>query len=541
MNKQWLAVILVVISLTMLVYWNALGGEFVLDGRAFLVNNPQLGSPHTLAYFFTENLWHYSNLPDAYSASYRPIYFLTLWLSNQLSMASPLALHLLALQLHMLAVLLLLFMIRQLIPEISPLAAGIGASLFAVHPVHVEAVAWVSAFIHPLATIFLLLAYLAHNHTRQSGGIITTVMATLFFILALLSNETAVAFPIFILLNDRIRYGSMHFLKNLPYFVLLVMYMLVRKEVLGAAIPLTFSDPQMWLRLPVFLLEYLRHLLIPWPQPLYLQMPETWGLSISAIVTTMLFAALISLIRKVPFENRRVPVVALLWIVVFLLPPMIAAFSPDARFALRSLYLPSIGISVLLAWAINAVPKFRQPVSLTLLSVVFLLAIVGTISANRNWSDDGQVYGRIIYFNPDHHAGYLGLGRFMERRGETDLALIRYEQATSRAKRAETTDPLEYLARLLGKSGDNDRSLVLFKQLTEFNPDNASAWNGIGNNLWALGQPGEAAKAYQRAHEAEPNDWIACSNLVLILNQMGRSNEAKLYTGCAQETPGDAK
>jgi hypothetical protein len=358
---------LAVATLATAAFLNGLGGEFVLDDLPFLQDNPQIDAPHSLAYFFTENLWYYSNLPDAYSASYRPLHFIYLWSCNQFLLSSPLSLHVLSLLLHVLVTILLLLTIRSLIPGISPLAAGFAAGLFAVHPVHAEAVAWVSAFIHLLTTIFLLAAFLAHERSRQTGRVNTAIVSFVCFSLALLSNEMAAAFPIFILLNDRVRYGSIQLAKNLPYLVLLFIYMFARSNVLGETVPLVFSDPNMWLRLPVFLLEYLRHLVLPWPQPLYLQMPETWGVSLAALVIGALYIAAGIWLYRIPSYERRVPLIAAIWIAVFLLPPMAAAFSPDARFALRSLYLPSVGFVILLAWSINGLQFLRRTAGIVLM------------------------------------------------------------------------------------------------------------------------------------------------------------------------------
>jgi tetratricopeptide (TPR) repeat protein len=115
------------------------------------------------------------------------------------------------------------------------------------------------------------------------------------------------------------------------------------------------------------------------------------------------------------------------------------------------------------------------------------------------------------------------LGKYYERRGVVEQALAHYEQSALLAESENTTDPLEFLAQLLGQSGNNLRSMDLYRQLTAINPGSASAWTGLGNNLWALGQ----------LEEAEPDNWIACNNLVLVLTQLGRTAEATRYQECA--------
>jgi hypothetical protein len=75
---SWGLVTLIVAGLTLLAALNILGGDFVLDDHPFLVENPNLQVSHNFAWFFTENVWYYSNIPDVFSPSYRPLFFLTL-------------------------------------------------------------------------------------------------------------------------------------------------------------------------------------------------------------------------------------------------------------------------------------------------------------------------------------------------------------------------------------------------------------------------------------------------------------------------------
>ena len=152
----WRSVTATVAVLAALAFLNGLSGEFVLDDRPFLVDNPKLSQPHSPAWFFRENVWYYSNLQGAFSSSYRPLFFLTLWSLEGIGAGGPLALHCFGLLLHVLASVLLLRLLRRMMPETSALAAGFGAALFAVHPVHSEAIAWIAAFPHALATVFWL-------------------------------------------------------------------------------------------------------------------------------------------------------------------------------------------------------------------------------------------------------------------------------------------------------------------------------------------------------------------------------------------------
>lgn len=536
-NGPWFLAVLIAAILAAAAYVNGLGGEFVLDDRAFLVDNPQLSQPHDFAYFFSENFYSYSNLPDAYSASYRPLSFAVLWLGNYLWPGSALALHLFSLSLHITATLLVLRVISRLIPSISAPAAGLGACIFAVHPVHVEAVSWILAFPHPMATVLILASYLFHDHHQRTKSIHTFILASFFFLIALLIAETAIGFPILILAFDWIRHARPRLLSAAPYFVLLAFYFVVRNAVLGEATPLVFFDPDAWLRFPIFLAEYLRHLILPYPQPLYLSMPSGWQSSLASGLAvgflTILFVFL--LVKRV--RDRRELLFAAAWIFATLLPPLAASFHPTPLFALRSLYMPSVGIALLVACVATTFDVAGKRVVFAVVAAFLLLPLGITIDANRDWQDNGRVYRRIIASSPEHFAGYLGLGRYLARTGETQAAVRQYEKSITLAGPKDRAGPLEALGLLLGQSGDSIRSLEIYRQLTILEPNRSGAWVGVGNNLWYLGKLPEAAEAYRRAHAADVGNREACYNLVLVLEQLGRTEEAARYANCATRQP----
>lgn len=535
-NGPWLLAALAAALLAVAAHANGLGGEFVLDDRAFLVDNPNLTEPHDLSYFFTGDIYSYSSVPIS-TDIYRPLFFAILWLGNILWPGSPLALQLFSLSLHLAATLLVLAVIPRLLSGISPLSAGIGACLFAVHPVHVEAVAWISAFVHPMAAVLILASYLFHDHHRRTKIVYSYGLAGSLFLIALFASETAVGYPFLILSCDWIRYGRQRLLWAAPYFLLLAFYLAIRNAALGQAAPLIFSDPNAWLRFPVFLAEYLRHLILPYPQPLYLAMPPRWEISLVSGLAAVTLVALFFFLLARPDRDRRGPLLAGAWISATLLPPLAATFHPTPLFTMRSLYIPSVGIAILVAWFVSTYAPVRRKAGIGAIAVLLSVGMATTISANRNWLDNGRVYRQIIAFNPKHFGGYLALGNSLERTGETQAAVQQYEKAVVLAGPKDKADPLEALALLLGQSGESARSLEIFRQLTILEPNRSSAWVGVGTNLWYLGRLPEAADAYRRANAADAGNWEACYNLVLVLKKLGRIEEASRYAACAANRP----
>lgn len=512
---------------------NSLDGEFVFDDRPFLVDNPKLGQTHSLAWFFRENLWFYSNIEGAFSASYRPLFFLTLWSLDTIGLGGPLALHGFSLGLHLLASLLLLPLIRGLVPGAPAAAAALGAAVFAAHPVHSEAVAWVAAFPHSLAAVLLLSSCLCYLRNRTAAINRFDGAAVLFFALALLSNEIAVGLPFFLLALEWLTGHRAHLKRSLPFFAVLSLYALARRAVLGEFVPLNLGDPEAWNRLPVFLTEYLGQLVIAWPQPLYVEMPKTLAVSPGGwLGAALLLAAMAAMVRYLR-ESRRSLVLAGAWIATFLAAPLAATFNPDALLAVRSLYVPSIGLALVVPAILRSPLALRPVLTLALACPLLLGFVLLTAHANRQWENDGVVYARVIEWNPASHAGYLGLGRYLERQNDLAQAAALYQLAVQRAEAGDWLVAMEHLGIAQSMAGEYEKSLDTFNRMLRADAGNVSAWIGVGNNSWSLGDLEGALRAYQHAYESEPEGAVACYNLHLILVQLDRNAEAAGYSDCA--------
>lgn len=537
-RTPWLLAGVAAAILCIAAYANGLSAEFVMDDRAFLVDNPHLTETHDIAYFFRGDVYYYSNITIP-TALYRPFFFATLWSVNSLWPGNPFAFHAFSLGLHIAATLLVLAALPRLFAGMSPLAAGIGACLFAVHPVHVEAVAWISAFIHPMATVLVLTSFLAHDRYDRSNNIVMLFLALLSFFAALLTSEIATGYPFFILalaLIQRNRRGALRISVGVaPYFILLALYAGMRSAALGESVPLDLTNPDGWLRLPGFLTGYLRHLVLPAiPQPLYLAAPPEGALSALSVLTAVLLMSA-SLFMWLRFgQDRRGPLLAAIWIGATMAPTLAAAFAGTPLFSLRSLYLPSVGFVFFIAWILDNSGSLQRKAVIATIATCLAAATALTIAATRDWLNDRRVYNRVIASNPGHFAGYLGMARYLERSGEIRQATTYLEQAEIRAvSPKEKAGVLESLGLMLGEAGESVRSLDAYKRVLELDPDSSTAWVGVGNNLWYLGRLEDAADAYRKAHIADAGNGQACYNLVLVLKKLGRPNEAARYQACA--------
>jgi Tfp pilus assembly protein PilF len=178
------------LAAVVLVYGNTLVNDFTMDDGLYVVKNPQVTAPSVRALF----------TPNKFSNVFRPVTFATLALNQAVNGGKPFGFHLFNLMLHA-AVTWLLYLLLLAILGTSPhekTVAFVAALLFAVHPIHTEAVASVVGRAELLAAGFLLAAWILHLRDREIAALIC-------FLLALLSKESAAAFLALVLVGDYAR------------------------------------------------------------------------------------------------------------------------------------------------------------------------------------------------------------------------------------------------------------------------------------------------------------------------------------------------
>ena len=177
------------LAVALLVYVNALANGFVLDDGGTIVRNPLVTAPATAWRAFTLPYW-----PDALGGGqYRPLGILTFALDWQLSGGDPRWFHAVNVFWHAAATVLVGWLACELL---APVAAGLATILFAVHPVHVEAVSNVVGRLEPMSTVFILAALLAHRRSSY--------WAPALFALALLCKESAIVLLALAVANDMV-------------------------------------------------------------------------------------------------------------------------------------------------------------------------------------------------------------------------------------------------------------------------------------------------------------------------------------------------
>src|SRR6266481_993359 len=366
--------------------------------------------------------------------------------------------------------------------------ATLAALLFAIHPVHVESVAWISGCPDPLAAVFIFLALLFHLRAQEKWQFYLLALAA--FAASLLSKETALVFPLLIVVHTLLlgdqpnRFGAV--LKRAgPYFLVAAAYIAVRIHILG-----TFSHtltPLPWktqlLTLPSLAVFYAR--LLCWPAGLspfydtpYIKTASFSGFLIPLLVLLAMSALLVWWTRGLRSatdkeeHHSQQAIFFVAWMVLFLVPALnLSAFEPGEIAHDRYLYLPSIGFCALVAIALKQLAEklhLRQPIRLFATAALATIFCVATIAQTLFWKDDLSLYKRGANIAPNNI------------NAESNLANIYLE------------------------SGNMAQGIALHQQILKLKPQFVDSYFNLGLAYYNLGDFTQAQSYLQQAIALRP-------------------------------------
>jgi protein O-mannosyl-transferase len=421
--------ILLLLAASGLVYANTLPNDFAYDDGFFVLDN------HAVTTFSLPELFRpIAKLSAAY---YRPLTSTTWAMNWALAGARPCGYHFVNLLLHVAVTLLLYFLLQKLF-EKSPQATNISfaaALLFAVHPIHTEAVAWISGRSELLVAVFLLAAWLLHLKDRP-------LASAACFVLALLSKESAVVFFPLVLAGDYALAKYKPLSRYLTLSALTVLYVAFLWKLQGGHFAKGPSSPldNMLANLPP-LWRILNALRIAWKYvalqlypanlsvdysynaiPLY----AAWSHTLPAAIATL---AVIALCIWAGLTKRRE------WMLAGVI--YLGAFAVTANvlvptgtiMAERLAYLPSIGICLLLALLWINFEALHSKAAFSLLAAVVVLLGARTVLRNRDWQNNFTLYSAAVKTVPDSARAHGLLGQEYLRRGELLPAASEFQLA----------------------------------------------------------------------------------------------------------------
>jgi len=400
-----------VIAVAVVPYLQVLGFGFVYDDHLAIEENPHLSLWPGLSRIFFSDIWTLSRLGNQ-SNYYRPLFLLSYEGVFQIAGSAPWAFHFVNLVFHAATAIMVFLLSRRLWQKDS--VALLATFLFALHPTHVEAVAWIAALCELGYTLFVLIALYFYCHERRSKWAVFLSLSS--YATALLWKESALAFIPLIVLYDLFVIRQWRWKRWIPAGGVTLAYLGLRSVALGGLAPsVLYPD----LSLPTQVLTaisnvafYLGKLIAPIRLSAF-YIPEFVS-SVNVGVCVVLLLVALGL-----WKLRGRTAWAAVWIVAGLFPVLFVS-RVAVPLADRDLYLPSIGFAWIVAVTLDAFGrKILVPVAGVLLIGYGFLALQQLPA----WRDDLSLFAHELQQQPDSSRIRLLLASELARRGQHEEAM----------------------------------------------------------------------------------------------------------------------
>jgi tetratricopeptide (TPR) repeat protein len=528
------AIVLASLALcTLWVYWPARNFSFVnYDDDEYVYDNPRVLSGLTLS----NVCWA---LCTTSAANWHPVTWLSLMLDRDLYGQAAGGYHFTNVCLHIFNALLLFWVLLNMTGALW--RSAFVAFLFALHPLHVESVAWISERKDLLCTFFMLLSLWTYWRYARTHGAALYVRTLIYFALGLMAKPMIVTVPLILLLldywplNRLVPYrtnqaarsqGWRLIVEKIPFAVLSAAACVVTLLVQKTAGSMTAFP--LGIRLSNAILSYVRYIAhTAWPVHLAFFYPLTVTVNMTSVVVCG--CALVGISYAAVRAMRTAPWFFVGWFfyVVTLLPVIGIVRVGSQSMADRYTYLPLIGLFVIAAWGIGQLVKggmFRRII--TVAGAALLLAVV-SVSARQQvgcWQDSTHLFRHALAVTNGNYLAHNNLGKVLYAQNMPDSALVHFSEALKILP--DYPAALYNAGFTVKEQGKLQEALPYLRKAVLLDSNYAHAFECLGETYEMLGLESLAVATYRRAISCQPDVFAPWFKLSVALCNRGSLDSA---------------
>ena len=559
--SRWLilGVCVFLIAITWLVFGQTLSHEFVnFDDHVYVYENPVITGGLTLPGI----IWAFTH---THARNWHPLTTISHMLDCQLFGLNAGGHHFTNVVLHTIAVVLLFLVLRQMTGGPSRTGSvwpsAFVAALFAIHPLHVESVAWISERKDVLSGVFFMLTLGAYARYARQPSAARYIMMSILFACGLMSKPMLVTLPFVLLLLDfwpLRRFAESSSLKSksktlrwwdrksiqrrlilekIPLLALsaasCLATLLVQRQAAGSIDQLPFA----WRinNAIVTCVAYIWQMLWPVKLAVFYPHPDN-RLLLSQIFLALALLIAITVAVIALRQKRPYLITGWLWYLGMLVPVIgLVQVGEQAR-ADRYTYLPQVGLYLALTWTIvdlSASLRRRQEIlSVAAATLITALTWRAWIQASY-WKNSETLWTHTLAITSGNDVAHNNLGFIFLRRGELDEAISHFQTALNiRANNPQTHYNLgsalvhNNLGNALVRKKLVDEAITHYEKAVELRPDYADGHYNLGSALLQAGRIDEAIAHWQKTVSIQPNDAEAHTTLGDALLRKGQIGEA---------------
>ena len=541
---------LILITAVLLVYWQVGDHEFInYDDNAYITDNAQVQKGLTSKGI----IWAFTT---SHTGNWHPLTWISHMLDCELYGLNPEGHHLTNVLFHMANAILLFVVLRWMTGAIW--RSGLVAALFALHPLHVESVAWAAERKDVLSTFFWMLTMVAYVHYVNRPGGKRYLLVLITFSLGLMAKPMLVTLPFVLLLLDywplnrfkpRAVPGSVEdqplgfrssgddkspilkaVMEKTPLFLMslfsCVVTVMAQQE--AGAIS-TLEIVPFKLRIAnglVSVVAYMGKMI--WPQDLAVFYPHPVSdLQIWKPVVAGLFLLILSTVALWVAQRCRYVLVGWLWYLGTLVPVIGLVQVGEQAMADRYTYVPLIGLFIVVVWGFADLVKgwrSRRWVVSVSAAVMVLALMAGSWLQVAHWKNSVRLFKHALDATSNNYVAHYTLGNALALQGNLTGSVSHYNKALQ--IHPNFAEAHNNLGNALALQGNLTGAISHYNKALQINPDHAEAHRNLAVGLDRQGRHQEAIQHYAEVLRISPHDAQSHNNLGVALAEQGRLKEA---------------